>query len=137
MEMKELLIPEEECWELLAGVSLGRVALSLHALPVILPVQYYLEGHTLAVCLGRREIPEQSLDTIVAFAADAIDPVTRSGWTVQIQGRSSIPRQLGAALSCGWPPAGQVVRIEPGTVTGYRMRLCPFTDSHRARQDDS
>jgi Pyridoxamine 5'-phosphate oxidase len=137
MEMKELLIPEAECWELLAGVSLGRVALSLHALPVILPVQYYLDGHTLAVCLGHREIPEQSLDTIVAFAADAIDPVARSGWTVQIQGRSTIPRQLGVALSCGWPPAGQVVCIKPGTVTGYWIRLCPFVDSLLARPDDS
>jgi uncharacterized protein len=135
MEMTELLIPERECWELLAGVSVGRVALSLHALPVILLVQYYVAGHALAVCLGRREIPEQSLDAIVAFAADAIDPVSESGWIVQIQGRATIPRQLGVAESCGWPPAGQVVRIEPGTVIGYRMRLCPFANALLAGQD--
>jgi hypothetical protein len=40
MEMSEDLISEEECWELLAGTSMGRLALPDRALPVILPVQY-------------------------------------------------------------------------------------------------
>jgi nitroimidazol reductase NimA-like FMN-containing flavoprotein (pyridoxamine 5'-phosphate oxidase superfamily) len=75
-----------ECWELLATVSVGRLALSVRALPVIVPVQYYLDGRRLAVCLGHHELPERSLDvTINAFAADSIDPVTRSGWSVQVQ----------------------------------------------------
>jgi nitroimidazol reductase NimA-like FMN-containing flavoprotein (pyridoxamine 5'-phosphate oxidase superfamily) len=30
----------EECWELLALASVGRIALSVKALPTILPVQY-------------------------------------------------------------------------------------------------
>ena len=90
------LIPEEECWELLATASVGRLALSVKVLPTILPVQYYLDGHTLAVCLGHHEVTERSLhDAIIAFAADAIDPVTRSGWSVQIQGKSVILRQIG------------------------------------------
>jgi hypothetical protein len=37
-------LSERECWELLATVSVGRLALSVRALPVILPVQYYLDG---------------------------------------------------------------------------------------------
>jgi hypothetical protein len=85
-------IPSQRCWELLATASVGRLALSVHALPVILPVQYYLTGHRLAVCLGHHAIPERSLnDAIIAFTADAIDPLTRSGWSVQIQGRSIVP----------------------------------------------
>ena len=87
------LIPEEECWQLLASTSVGRVALSIGALPAILPVQYRLDGCTLAVCLGHRELPERALNTVVAFAADAIDPHTRSGWSVQVQGRSAVPHQ--------------------------------------------
>jgi len=47
------LIPEPECWELLASTSVGRIALSIGALPAILPVQYYLDGQTLAVCPSR------------------------------------------------------------------------------------
>jgi hypothetical protein len=127
-------IPEGECWELLATTSVGRLALSVGALPAILPVQYYLDGRTLAVCLGHRELPERALNTVVAFAADAIDPATRSGWSVQVQGRSAIPRQPRIDTDCGWPTAGQIVQIEPVTVSGYRMHLCPLINSLLAHQ---
>jgi nitroimidazol reductase NimA-like FMN-containing flavoprotein (pyridoxamine 5'-phosphate oxidase superfamily) len=117
----------QECWELLATVSVGRLALSVRALPVIVPVQYYLDGRRLAVCLGHHELPERSLDeTIIAFAADSIDPVTRSGWLVQVQGRSVVPRGVRIETDCGWPAAAQVVEIEPGVISGHRVHLCPF-----------
>ena len=123
-------LSERECWELLATASVGRVALSVRALPVILPVQYYLDGRRLSVCLGHHALPERALDkTIVAFAADSIDPVTRSGWSVQVQGRSVIPRGLRIDTDCGWPAASaQVVAIEPGKISGHQMHLCPFID---------
>ena len=128
------LIPEPECWELLASASVGRIALSIRALPAIVPVQYYLDGRTLAVCLGHRELPERALNAVVAFAADAIDPQTRSGWSVQVQGRSASPRQLRIDAVCGWPAAGQVVQIKPEIISGYRMHLCPLIDSFLAGQ---
>lgn len=128
------LIPEEECWELLASTSVGRVALSIGALPAILPVQYHLDGRTLAVCLGHRELPERALNTVVAFAADAIDPRTRSGWSVQIQGRSVIPQQGPVDSDCGWTAAGQIMQIDPATISGFRMRPCPVIDSLRGRR---
>jgi hypothetical protein len=119
-----------ECWRLLATASVGRLALSVRALPVIVPVQYYLDGRRLAVCLGHHELPERSLDdTVIAFAADSIDPVARSGWLVQVQGRSVIPRGLRIETDCGWPAVAQVVEIEPGTISGHRMHLCPFIDA--------
>jgi hypothetical protein len=123
------LIPEEECWELLGSASVGRVALSIHALPAILPVQYYLDGRRLAVCLGHRGLPERSLNAVIAFAADAIDPASRSGWSIQVQGRSSTPGPLRVDTDCGWPTAGQIVQLEPQTISGYRIHLCPFIDS--------
>src|SRR5208282_4649793 len=130
MSAPEELIPADQCWELLASASVGRLALSVRALPVILPVQYCLDGRMLAVCLGHHEIPERSLNgTIIAFATDAIDPVTRSGWSVQVQGRSVISRRLGADTACGRPTAGQVVQIEPEIISGHRMHLCPFIDA--------
>ena len=128
--MPEERIPEDQCWELLATVAVGRLALSVRALPVIMPVQYYLNGRKLAVCLGHHQIPERSLnDVIIAFTADAIDPVTRSGWSVQVQGRSVMPRWLGVDTACGRPTAGQVVQIEPGIISGHRVHLCPFIDA--------
>jgi len=124
-------LSERDCWELLATVSVGRLALSVRALPVILPAQYYLDGRKLTVCLGHHGLPERALDeTIIAFAVDSIDPVTRSGWSVQVQGRSVIPRGLRIDTDCSWPPsAAQVVEIEPGKISGHRMHLCPFIDA--------
>ena len=123
-------LSERECWELLVTASVGRLALSVRALPVIVPVQYYLDGRRLAVCLGHLDLPEQSLDeTVIAFAADSIDPVARSGWSVQVQGRSVIPRGLRIGTDCGWPAAAQVVEIQPETISGHRVHLCPFVDA--------
>ena len=134
MTARDDALSERECWELLATVSVGRLALSVRALPVIVPVQYYLSGRRLAVCLGHHELSERSLDeTIIAFAADSIDPAARSGWSVQVQGRSVIPRGLRIGTDCGWPAAAQIVEIEPGTISGHRMHLCPFIDALLAR----
>lgn len=126
----DAIISERECWELLATASVGRLALSVRALPVILPVQYYLDGRRLAVCLGHLGLPERSLnETIIAFAADSIDPATRSGWSVHIQGRSVIPGRFPIDTGCGWPAAAQLVQIEPGKISGQRIHLCPFIDA--------
>lgn len=129
MAVRDDVISERECWGLLATCSVGRLALSVRALPVILPVQYYLDGRRLAVCLGHRGLPERSLnETIIAFAADSIDPVTRSGWSVQVQGRSVIPSGARGDIACGWPAAAQVVKIEPERISGLRIHSCPFID---------
>lgn len=121
-------LSEQECWELLGTASVGRLALSVRALPVILPVQYYLGARGLVLCLGHRGLPERALDeTIIAFAADSIDPVTRSGWSVLVQGRSVVPRGFRIDTDCGWPAAAaQVVEIELGKISGHWMHLCPF-----------
>jgi Pyridoxamine 5'-phosphate oxidase len=129
MNGSEDLIPEYRCWQLLATTSVGRLALSVRALPVILPVQYHLDGRSLVVCLGHHQIPERSLNqTIIAFAADAIDPATRGGWSVHVQGPSAIPQRLAVDTTCGQPAAGQIVRIHPGIITGHRVHLRPFID---------
>ena len=102
MTARDDALSERECWQLLATVSVGRLALSVRALPVIMPVQYYLDGRRLAACLGHHALPERALDeTVIAFAVDAIDPVTRSGWLVQVLGRSAIPRGLRIDTDCG------------------------------------
>jgi uncharacterized protein len=133
MTIAEDAISEQECWYLLATTSVGRLALSVWALPMILPVQYYLDDRDIAACLGHRELPERSLDeAIIAFAADSIDPSTRAGWSVEVQGRSVLSRQAWSGTSCPQHALGQVVRIEPTTLTGHRVHLCPLIDEMRA-----
>jgi len=128
MGVQNAPIPVQRCWELLATASVGRVALSVRALPVVVPVQYYLSGQRLAVCLGHQQIPERALDqTVIAFTADAIDSVARSGWVVQVQGHAGIagPR---FGNECGYPAAAQLVEIIPHVLTGYYMDVCPIID---------
>lgn len=123
-------LSEEECWALLATASVGRIALSVRALPMILPVQYYLDGRRLVTCLGHHQIPERSLDdAVVAFAADAIDPVSQSGWAVEVLGRSTIPREHGVTADCGHPGTGQLVNIDAETISGHAVHLCPLIDA--------
>ena len=124
---------EERCWALLAAASVGRLALSVHALPAIYPVQYYLDGRRIMACLGHHQIPDRSLyDAVVAFAANAIDPASRSGWAVQVLGRSVMPPQSGPDAGCGQPGDGQLVNIEPETISGHTVHLCPLIDALRA-----
>jgi Pyridoxamine 5'-phosphate oxidase len=116
-----------ECWDLLRTQSIVGWFCHSKALPVILPVQYYVDGHELAVCLGYFAIPERSVnDAVVAFGADAIDSTSRVGWAVQVQGTTRIPRALGVPVDCGQPAAGQIVHLAPSTIEGQRVHLCPF-----------
>jgi uncharacterized protein len=134
MDDGDELIPEQECWRLLASASIGRIALSIRALPAIFPVQYYLDGRNLTACLGHHELPERALNAVVAFAADEIDPASRTGWSVQVRGQASVPRQPTADPFCGRPTAGQIVQIQPGMISGHRVHLCPLVDSLRSGQ---
>ncbi len=121
-------IPEEQCRALLERGSFGRVALSMEALPAILPVQYYLTGDTIAICLGTFRVPEHAANgAVIAFSVDDIDPVLRRGWSVQAVGRAGFGYgEVGTRSDCGEPAAGQIVSLRPRVLTGQWLSLCPF-----------
>ena len=121
-------LTQQECWELLAAGSIGRLALSINALPTILPVQYTSDGALTSICLGQHMIPAPSVhETVVAFAADETDKGSRSGWTVQVQGIVHGPQESNRVpWDCGQPAAGSVVHLEPIVMSGHRFSLCPF-----------
>ena len=79
-------IPEEECLALLAGKCVGRLVVVQEESPIAFPVNYVLDGHTVAV----RTDPGTKLDWgalgRVAFEVDEIDEIERQGWSVIVQG---------------------------------------------------
>jgi nitroimidazol reductase NimA-like FMN-containing flavoprotein (pyridoxamine 5'-phosphate oxidase superfamily) len=79
-------IPQEECLALLAGKSVGRLIVVHEDNPIAFPVNYVLDGHTVAV----RTDPGTKLDWgalgRVAFEVDEIDEERRQGWSVIVQG---------------------------------------------------
>lgn len=128
--MRQILedpLSEAECWALLASVSVGHLALSVQALPAIFSVQYYLDGDQIALCLGHYRVPSQAIsNTVTAFSADAMEPTTSQGWTVQVLGTVATLQPIGVPTDCGQPIAGQLVHLTPATIAGQRLHLCPF-----------
>jgi len=79
-------IGEEECLALLAGRSIGRLVVVRQGEPLAFPMNYVLDGRTVAV----RSDPGTKLDAAtlgrVAFEVDEIDPVSHEGWSVLVKG---------------------------------------------------
>jgi len=79
-------IPEAECLALLAGHGVGRLAVTAAGQPLVFPVNYILDGRTVAI----RSDPGTKLDWAsvgrVAFEIDNIDLVRQEGWSVLVQG---------------------------------------------------
>jgi uncharacterized protein len=124
MERSQGALSQAECWQLLAMASVGRLALSIRALPTILPVRYEIDDASVAISLGRLGMPAAAVhDSVVAFAVDRIDEETAQGWIVQMQGRARLALPGSASEGGGPVDSGQVVRLVPGTVTGHRFTL--------------
>lgn len=114
------------CWDLLRGVSLGRLAVTVAALPAIVPVRFCIADGRLHLCLAPDDLPPRALDdAIVAFAADHIDPETGEGWSVQVQGRSQLHVGGPGRSACACPPDGPLAHLEPLAVAGRRLALAP------------
>jgi len=120
-----------ECLRLLASVPVGRVGVTIDALPAVLPVNFVVSDGAVVF----RTVPGTKLDAatagaVVAFEADEYGPATPTGaWSVLVRG---VARELnGEELSKArtlplesWAWDGQAdrfVRIEPTVLTGRRL----------------
>jgi hypothetical protein len=122
----------EECWEHLRSTTLGRVGVTMGALPVILPVFYGVIGREVIFrTTWGTKLEAATIGMVVAFEADSYDPGTDEGWSVVIQGLASeitgIEEELLEAalppISIAWPD--QVVRyvtIGAASITGRRVQ---------------
>ena len=133
------LLEDDDCFELLSRQSMGRVALTMGALPVVFPVNFVLDRHMVvfrtdegtkldAACRGSR----------VAFEIDGTDAAARTGWSVLIRGEAievTDPAELARLRKLPldpWAPGPKThhVRILPAVLTGRRIRP-PAAASHQ------
>jgi len=71
---------------MLAGQAVGRLAVVDRGTPIVLPVNYALDGHSISIRTGPgTKLTNASLDRI-AFEIDQIDSGHRIGWSVLVQG---------------------------------------------------
>lgn len=84
---------ETECREHLGLSSVGRIGLSMDALPAIFPVNYIVDGDSVVfrAAIGTR-LAEASNRGVVAFESGYIDPGGLGGWSVLAVG---IPCETG------------------------------------------
>lgn len=124
------VLERAECLRLLSTATLGRVGVSLGALPTVLPVNFWFDGDRILVRTG----PGSKLDAairnaVVAFEVDDLDPIYHSGWSVVVTGIArEITDQaerddLRSAPLARWAPKGDghLVAISTEMVTGRRV----------------
>lgn len=126
------LIPADECYRLLGTQDIGRIGLIARHYPLILPVNYALDGTTLVVRTHAGTILQAAEHANVAFEVDEIDRRTRSGWSVLVRGqaeevgaghRAELVARTHAAGVEPWAPGekGHWIRIIPHEISGRRI----------------
>jgi nitroimidazol reductase NimA-like FMN-containing flavoprotein (pyridoxamine 5'-phosphate oxidase superfamily) len=81
------LLDDAQCRELLQEGGVGRVGVSRHALPVIVPVNYtMIDEHITFWSAPGVKLDAAQAHTVVAFEVDRFDENQRSGWSVLVIG---------------------------------------------------
>jgi nitroimidazol reductase NimA-like FMN-containing flavoprotein (pyridoxamine 5'-phosphate oxidase superfamily) len=83
------VLDRAECLRLLGATTTGRIAITVRALPVIVPVQFTVAGDRILLRASYGSALAAATDrTIVAFEADGVDEADRSMWSVAATGRA-------------------------------------------------
>ncbi len=81
-------IGEEECQQLLASKSVGRLAVATDVGPEIFPVNYGVLDGSIVFWTGAGTKWDHAAFDHVAFEVDDLDVESRTGWVVEAKGRS-------------------------------------------------
>jgi nitroimidazol reductase NimA-like FMN-containing flavoprotein (pyridoxamine 5'-phosphate oxidase superfamily) len=128
-----LVIPRDECLQLLASHSFGRLAVAMDS-PVIRPVNYVFDKPSQSVAFRTADgskFHAMLVNGNAAFEIDGIDPASRTGWSVIIVGMTeevTKPSELRRLEHLGleaWTPGRKAhwMRIRAWTVSGRRIVL--------------
>lgn len=126
------VLETQDCWELLRGVSLGRLAVWTGDHPEIFPLTYLTDRETIVFRTGPGTKLEAALgDAPVAFETDGVDSRTNIAWSVVIKGSAeTVDTNGGLHTSLArhlypWESGTKdhVVRITPEVVTGRRFTV--------------
>jgi len=125
------ILPVHECWDLLAGVTLGRLVTSVDGRPEIFPVNYVVQRRTVLFRTAEgTKLVSTAINNHVLFEVDDHDAA--QGWSVIVKG---VARSLRTQEEIEDAERAQVlpwtasekkthyVRIKPEVVTGRRFRF--------------
>ncbi len=127
------LLTDEECWALLEGADVGRVGVTIGALPAIFPVNYaVIDRRIVFRTAPGSKLTAASAGAVVAFQVDNYERADRSGWSVLAVGPAAVVHDLDvtfkvlAARLQPWAEGKRtnIVRITPGFLSGRRIVHC-------------
>ena len=130
LPMEELTAAE--CWRLLRTHEVGRLAVSITDHPDIFPVNYVVDGESVVFRTGPgTKLAASVLGRGVAFEIDGYDPIAGDAWSVVLKGRARQVEHMIEYFEAEdlplfpWhaSPKPDIVRIEPGEVTGRRFHV--------------
>lgn len=124
------VLSETECWNLLAGVALGRLVTSVDGNPAIFPVNFAVQNRSILFrTAAGTKLVGAAINNNVLFEADDHD--SAEGWSVIVAGSARSLRsddEIAEAERVQLIPwtAGEkthFVRIRPRSVTGRRFQF--------------
>lgn len=84
-------LPPDDCRALLRAGGIGRVGVSVGALPAIFPVRFALLVHDIVFRTGPETLlADVATNAVVAFEADSLDDDQGAGWSVLVVGRAAV-----------------------------------------------
>jgi nitroimidazol reductase NimA-like FMN-containing flavoprotein (pyridoxamine 5'-phosphate oxidase superfamily) len=126
------ILPQHECWDLLAGVALGRIVTSVDGQPEIFPVNYVVQRRTVLFRTAEgTKLVSTAINNRVLFEVD--DHNVAEGWSVIIKGTARSLHtneqieEAERAQLLSWTTSEKThyVRVIPEIVTGRRFRFGP------------
>jgi nitroimidazol reductase NimA-like FMN-containing flavoprotein (pyridoxamine 5'-phosphate oxidase superfamily) len=123
------ILARQQCFDLLARPAIGRIALSVGALPVVLPVNFALfDGDVLIRTGPGSKLRAAATNAVVAFEVDEVDPIYHTGWSVLVQGVASEITDEATLARASLVPLvpwagqdGRYLRIASQVVSGRRL----------------
>ena len=124
------LLTEDESRELLRAGGVGRVGITIGALPAIFPVNYRMIDGAIAFRTSPgSKMAAATAGAVVAFEVDEVQPELRAGWSVLAVGRAELVHDLDFTFkvqAAGLHPFADgrrsgIVRISPDFVSGRRI----------------
>ena len=121
-------LDRDEALNLLGSVDIGRIVFTDQALPAIRPVNHILDDGDVIIRSHSGAALTSSINTVVAYEADVIDPQAHTGWSVIITGiarrvtdTDAIARYERILLPWVDRHMDHVLRIHPEFVTGFTL----------------
>ena len=120
-------LSKDECLQLMASVPIGRIIFTRQALPAVELVNFALDNGDIVIRTDfGGKLAAAVREAVVAFEADCVDAVSRSGWSVTVIGQSqevTDPEERDRLQRIGlnsWAPGERAhfIRISPGILNG-------------------